>query len=76
MERKILKKILRKHYDSEDSIKSISCGRMKPSYEKMLDLEADNIPFTAWKDIQSFINDNSISNQSTKSNTENIEKVS
>ena len=56
MEKDIIKKTLLLHY-SNDSIKSILCGRRKPSYKMMLTLqEKHHIPFEAWKDIKSFIN--------------------
>lgn len=65
MKRKNLKKILSNHY-SRDGIKSILCGRMKPSYENMVILkEKHNIPFEAWQDIKSFISEN-IPNQEPK----------
>ena len=57
MKKEKLKTILSQHY-SKDAVKSILCGRMKPSYEVMLKLnEKHKIPFTAWKDIKSFITD-------------------
>ena len=58
MKKDIIKKTLLLHY-SKDSIKSILCGRRKPSYKIMLILqEKHQIPFEAWKDIKSFINTN------------------
>ena len=55
MKKEKLKTILNKHY-SKDGVKSILCGRMKPSYEVMLKLNEENkIPFTAWKDIKSYV---------------------
>ena len=55
MKKEKLKTILSKHY-SKDGIKSILCGRMRPSYEVMLKLNEENkIPFTAWKDIKSYV---------------------
>lgn len=55
MKKDIIKKILLLHY-SKDSIKSILCGRRKPSYKIMLILqEKHQIPFEAWKDIKSFV---------------------
>lgn len=66
MKKDIIKKTLLLYY-SKDSVKSILCGRRKPSYEVMLKLnEQHNIPFEVWKDIKSFINTN-IPN--TKENT-------
>ena len=58
MEKDIIKKTLQLHY-SKDGVKSILCGRRKPSYKMMLTLqEKHHIPFEAWKDIKSFINTN------------------
>jgi len=65
MKREKLKKILDKHY-SNDGSKSILAGRRRPSYELMLEMNDHNkIPFTAWKDIKSFINQ-SIVNEKTR----------
>jgi len=67
MERKELKKILNKYY-SEDSIKSVLAGRMRPSYETMYNLNLKhNIPFTAWQDIKSFLSVESVTNNKNKS---------
>jgi len=61
MKRELLKKILKKHYGSNDTIKSILTGRRKPSYCVMLKInQDDNIPFTAWKNIKSFLSEESI----------------
>ena len=58
MKKDIIKKTLLLYY-SKDSIKSILCGRRKPSYKIMLILqEKHQIPFEVWKDIKSFINTN------------------
>ncbi len=58
MERNKLKQILIKKYSS-DSVKSILSGRMKPSYDVMYELHHnEGIPFTAWKDIPLFIQNN------------------
>lgn len=58
MKREKLKTILLKHY-SKDSIKSILCGRMKPSIEKRIVLNKDfNIPILAWEDIKSYLTEN------------------
>lgn len=55
MKRQKLKTILSTIY-SEDAIKSVLSGRMKPSYEVMYELNRKHkIPFTAWKDIKSFV---------------------
>lgn len=58
MKRNKLKTILSLYY-KEDGIKSILSGRRKPSYEVMLKLnEKHKIPFTAWKDIKSYVSNN------------------
>ena len=58
MEREKLKTILLNHY-SKDSVKSIFCGRMKPSIEKRIILNNEfNIPILAWEDIKSYLSDN------------------
>ncbi|QKF72761.1 hypothetical protein AFAEC_0570 [Aliarcobacter faecis] len=58
MKREKLKTILLKHY-SKDSIKSILCGRMKPSIEKRIVLNKDfNIPILAWENIKSYLAEN------------------
>lgn len=65
MKKEKLKTILNKHY-SKDGVKSILCGRMKPSYEVMLKLNEENkIPFTAWKDIKSYVTE-IVTNNETK----------
>jgi hypothetical protein len=62
MKRAELKQILKDVYKT-DSIKSIMCGRSKPSYTKMLEFSKKGIPFEAWLDIKSFItNDNKSEN--------------
>lgn len=56
MKRTKLKKILKKYYSSEDSIKSILYGRRKPSYSAMCEMNKnDNVPFTAWQNIKSYM---------------------
>ena len=75
MKRKILKQILTKTY-STDSVKSILIGRMKPSYDVMFKLNQKyNIPFTAWSDIKSFITDDYINNNTSKTTTKSIKGV-
>ena len=64
MKKEQLKTILNKHY-SIDGVKSIFSGRRKPSYKVMLELfEKHKIPFTAWKDIKSFVTE-SVTNTET-----------
>ena len=70
MKRIILKQKLEIFYKSEDSIKSILGGRRKPSYSVMFKLNSEHkIPFTAWKDIKSFITNHTQS--VTKKNDKN-----
>lgn len=58
MKRENLKTILLNHY-SKDSVKSILCGRMRPSIEKRIALNNEfNIPILAWEDIKSYLSDN------------------
>ena len=65
MNKEKLKTILSRHY-SKDGIKSILCGRRKPSFEVMLKLnELHKIPFTAWKDIKSYVTE-IVTNNETK----------
>ena len=65
MKRAELKKILAPYY-SQDSIKSLLCGRMKPSSKSMFMLNKKHkIPFTAWIDIKSFVTE-SVTNTETK----------
>jgi transcriptional regulator with XRE-family HTH domain len=53
---------------STDSIKSILCGRMKPTANKMFALEDQfGIPVSAWRDIRSYLQDNTTSNKSDTS---------
>lgn len=58
MERQKLKEILSNYY-SKDGVKSILCGRMKPSIEKRIALNNEfNIPILAWQDIKKYIYEN------------------
>ena len=42
-----------------NSINSILCGRRKPNAEKRYEYEKKyNIPFTAWRDIKSYLQEN------------------
>ena len=60
---KNIKKILLNYY-STPMINRILRGERKPSYEMMITLqETHKIPFTAWKDIKSFITDSVTSNE-------------
>ena len=69
MKREKLKTIIETYY-SKDGTKSIMCGRVNPSYKMMVKLnEKHKIPFTAWKDIKSFITNHTQS--VTKNNDKN-----
>lgn len=55
MKRENLKQLLSKHY-SIAGVNMILRGERKPSYDVMCQLcEKNDVPFTAWKDIKSFI---------------------
>jgi len=57
--RKLLKQILINYGYKHSSIKSLMCGRMKPSYDAMLVLHRKyKVPFTAWEDIKSYLQEN------------------
>lgn len=60
MNYKEIKKALFEVGYKPDSIKSLMCGRSKPSYTKAELLEDRfSIPIWAWKDIQSFLSPSS-----------------
>lgn len=66
MEKSKFKQILLKLY-SVDMVKSILIGRAKPSYDNMLKLNQDHkIPFTAWADLTSYINNSTTSKKLMK----------
>ena len=61
-------KLLQEHYSYKMANACIN-GKRKPSYEVMCSLnEKHKIPFTAWKDIKSYVTE-------IVTNTEKIEKV-
>jgi len=70
MKRETLKKILADLDYSKDTINSILSGRRKPNQDIKYYLEKEfKIPFTAWKDIKSFITNDTktqTNNTSTK----------
>ncbi|MDN5061347.1 MAG: hypothetical protein RBR93_08065 [Aliarcobacter butzleri] len=71
MKRDELKKILLKHY-SKDSVKSILCGRMKPSIEKRIALNNEfDIPILSWENIKSYLGENI----STSVNEGEVQKI-
>lgn len=50
--------------------------KTSPTIDKVFKMEdLHNIPTSAWRDIKSFITDNNISNQSTKSTTKKQQGV-
>jgi hypothetical protein len=62
MDKNKLKNILKEYY-SDNMVNSIITGRRKPAYSCILILyEKYKIPFTAWKDIKSFL-DKSLPNE-------------
>jgi len=70
MKRFTLKQILTDCGYSNDSIKSIMCGRMRPSYEKIIEMHDNHgIPFDAWQDIRTYLQDNDTPIRANKSTT-------
>jgi len=70
MKREKLKKSLSSIGISEHTINSILCGRRRPSYEKILELnEKHKIPFTAWRDIKSYLQENNTKQNGTTTRT-------
>ncbi len=58
MEKDTLKQILKNFY-KKSTIDAILRNSRKPNFDVMLELNQNyNIPFTAWKDIKSFLEDN------------------
>lgn len=60
MKRQKLQTIIKKHYTSKDTIKSIMCGRMKPNADLRYELEKSHkIPFSVWgKPLNSYLQGN------------------
>lgn len=55
MKKKKLEKILLKYF-ADSTVRAVLNGTRKPSYENMLMLkEIHKIPFTAWLDIKSYL---------------------
>lgn len=76
MKRQKLKNELLKIYSSSDTINSILNGRRRPKYEHIVHLNKKlKIPFTAWQDIKSYLQDNTArqSNLATAKLIDNIE---
>lgn len=66
MTREKLKQLLTKYY-SVAGVNMILRGERKPSYEIMYQLnKSDNVPFTAWKDITTFITNDTQSVQASQ----------
>ncbi len=64
--------ILSKHY-AERTVYAILSGTRKPKYEIILELyQQYNIPFTAWKDIKSFIDESLTKNENISTVSEDI----
>lgn len=75
MEYKKIKKALLQVGYTNDSVKSLMCGRVKPSFAKAQILfENHKIPFEAWINIKSYVNDTKETTK--KSTTPQKEKVS
>jgi len=60
MKRETLKTILKENLGYSDvSVRKILCGDRKPSYENMLKLNKKHrIPFVAWENINSYLQNN------------------
>jgi hypothetical protein len=70
MKKKILKQILLKYY-KEPSMFAILRGIRKPSYEVVVELhKKHNIPFDAWLDIKSYIENDTKNDKETSSANE------
>lgn len=56
MERKKIQKALLDLGYSYDSMKSLMCGRVKPSMKRAIELNQKyNVPFEVWIDIKSYL---------------------
>ena len=56
MNKKELGRILAKHYGVKSSmVKKVRAGINKPSYEMMVKLDDDGVPFRAWMDIKEWL---------------------
>jgi len=76
MKRQILENILISDGYKVNSINSILCGRRKPNAEKRYEYEKKyNIPFTAWQDIKSYLQENDTKQSTTKTTTKQEEEV-
>lgn len=76
MKRKEIKEALIKVGYTDDSIKSLMCGRALPSMSKAIKLNSEfNVPFEVWPDIKSYLK-NDTKNNSKESTTTPNAKVS
>lgn len=67
MNRNKLKEILSNDGYEIDMINSILVGRRKPNSNKRYEYEQKHsIPFTAWEDIKSYLQNNNTTNNSNK----------
>jgi len=72
MIRNKLKQELEKLYISKDTVNSILNGRRRPNYKNIISLNKScKIPFTAWLDIKSYLQDNSTAKQTTNAKLDN-----
>ena len=63
-----LTNILKEFYKSEHTIRSIVQGKRKPSYSNMYKMNKSyRIPFTAWYDIKSYLQENDTKQTSKQS---------
>ncbi len=61
MKRKKLTNILKNYTDSKHTIASYLKGVRRPKYEDILDMNRKyKVPFTAWEDIKSYLQENDI----------------
>jgi len=66
MKRKEIQTALLKNGYSYDSMKSLMCGRAKPSMTRAIELNQKfNVPFEVWIDIKSYLQENDTKKHST-----------
>ena len=64
MKREQIQKALLANGYSYDSMKSLMCGRAKPSMKRAIELNKNfKVPFEVWIDIKSYLQDNNTSNK-------------
>ena len=70
MKRETLKQILTNVIDSEHTINSVLSGARRPSYKKILVLhDSYKIPFGAWVDIKSYLQENNTATHQNNAST-------